>query len=406
MGDVPEAENTEHSMIELITGIGKLVYKLNESLDSIDKRVEKFESGISSLLEEKFDSLRSELVKSNELLAGFGNSVPAGGTEKDEIEKPVPGESSDVTVNNGLIEKLDELKAEITGIREDLTGAEKKFLKTLTEGPENSVKKKLLTEELTKVTVLISESASTMQKTVTDAIGQSDENRKLLFSEGISPLSDELIKISSKLDKASESVEKKLDKIQSSTVSEVGTISASVKENSEAQKEQLQQMKELLTLHSVEVQDNRVRSLNRSAIVHFNNAEYDQSLSVLREALELSPESSELLANMAHIEASMGQLEKAEEHFKQALKINPDLDPAISGLGTVMLISGRAGDTIDFLQKYLKEGSDTSTGVMIALSRAYAAQDNHAKALELLEKAEKIAPGHPELEQELAKYRV
>lgn len=405
MGDVPETENTEHSMIELITGIGKLVYKLNESLVSIDKRVEKFETGISSLLEEKFDSLKSELVKSNELLAGSGKSIAAAGTDKDKTEKPVPGDSSEVPAN-GLIEKLDELKTEITGIREDLTSAEGKFLKTLTEGPENSVKKELLTEELTKVTVLISESASTMQKTVTDAIGQSDENRKLLFSEGLSPLSDELGKISSKLDKASKSVEKKLEKIQASTVSEVGTISASVKENSEAQKEQLQQMKELLTLHSVEVQDNRVRSLNRSAIMYFNNAEYDQSLSVLKEALELSPDSSELLANMAHIEASMGQLEQAEEHFRQALEINPDLDPAISGLGTVMLMSGHASATIDFLQKYLEEGSDASTGVMIALSRAYAAQDNHVKALELLEKAEKVAPGHPELEQELAKYRV
>ena len=68
-------------------------------------------------------------------------------------------------------------------------------------------------------------------------------------------------------------------------------------------------------------------------------------------------------------------------------------------------MGGRASDTIEFLQRYLDEGAEASTSILIALSRAYASLDNHAKALELLENAEKTAPGHPELEQELAKYR-
>ena len=89
----------------------------------------------------------------------------------------------------------------------------------------------------------------------------------------------------------------------------------------------------------------------------------------------------------------------------EVIEINPELEPAISGLGTVLVITGRSGETIDFLQKHLNEDSEASSSIMIALSRAYVSQGDHAKALAILEKAEKVAPGHPELEQELAKYR-
>ena len=360
MDDKPEADNTDHIMEELITGIGKLVYKLNESVVSIDTRLEKLETGISSLLLEKFESVTAELVKSNELLAGM---------------------------------------------REDLTGAEEKLLKVLAEGPEDSIKKDLFIKELSELSLLITESASSIQKTFTEVIGQSNENRGVILSENIKVLSDGMGEISSKMDNAQDSIQEKLVEIQASTAEEVVSISNSVKESTEAQKEQLEQMKDLLTLHAVEVKDNRVRNLNRSAIVHFNNAELDQARLDLKEAIELSPDSPELLANMAHVEASRGKLKEAEELFRKALEINPELEPAISGLGTVLVITGRSGDTIDFLQKHLNEDSEASTSIMIALSRAYVSQGDHAKALAVLEKAERIAPGHPELEQELAKYR-
>jgi len=403
MSDKPETEKTDPSIEELITGIGKLVYKLNESVVQVDKRLEKLETGISSLLTEKFESVTSELVKSNEYLAGFGTSIPVGtdGVEKTEAPASEPSE----TPSSGLIDKLDELKIEVTGIRKDLSGAEKKLLKALSDGPDGSLSEKVFKKELSEVSVMISESASSLQKTVTDVAEKSDENRGTVLSENLKPLTDEMEKISVKLDDARDSVQNKLEEIQTATANEVGIIGDSVKESTESQDERLEQMRELLELHSVEVKDDRVRNLNRAAIVHFNNAEYDQAMSNLEEALAISPDSSELLANIAHIEASLQELDKAEEHFRQALEIDPDLEPAISGLGAVLVMTGRSSDTIDFLQKYLEEGSEASTGIMIALSRAYAVQENHEKALKLLEQAEMAAPGHPGLEQELARYR-
>jgi len=360
MSDKPEAENTDHTMEELITGIGKLVYKLNESVVNVDTRIDKLETGVSSLLSEKFESMTAELVKSNELLAGM---------------------------------------------REDLGNAQEKLLKILTEGSEDSIKKDLFTKELGGLSLLITESVSSIQKTVTDVIDQSNEKRGVNFSESIKIIADGIGELSSKMDQSRDSIQEKLVDIRTSAAEDVVSISSTVKESAETQKEQLEQMKDLLTLHSVEVKDNRVKNLNRSAIVHFNNAELDQASSDLKEAIELSPESPELLANMAHIEASQGKLDEAEEHFRKALEIDPGLEPAISGLGTVLVITGRSSDTIDFLQKHLNEDSEASASIMIALSRAYVSQGDHAKALEVLEKAEKTSPGHPELEQELAKYK-
>jgi len=360
MADIPEADNTDHTVEELITGIGKLVYKLNESVVNIDTRIEKLETGISSLLSEKFESMTAELVKSNEHLVG---------------------------------------------LREDLGNTQEKLLKILSEGPEDSVKKDLFTKELSGVSLLITESVSSIQKTVTDVIDQSNEKRGITFSENIKIITDGMGEISSKMDQSRDSIQEKLADIRASASEDVVSLSGSIKENAEAQKEQLEQMKDLLALHSIEVKDNRVKNLNRSAIVHFNNAELDQASSDMKEAIELSPDSPELLANMAHIEASQGKLDEAEEHFRKALEINPELEPAISGLGTVLVITGRSGDTIDFLQKHLNEDSGASASIMIALSRAYVSQGDHAKALAVLEKAEKTSPGHPELEQELAKYK-
>ena len=306
MAKAPESDKKGLSMEELLTGIGKLIYKLNESVENNNARLEKLETSFLSMLQEKFDGIAEQLVKSNELLAG---------------DSPDP------------------------------------------------VDKKVFVKELGKVTKLLSESAKSIEKTVKDLISKQDKKDGGALAEKVS------------------------------------SIDKAIKENTKYQKEQLEEMSKLLSLHSVEVKDNHVKDLNRSAIMHFNNAEYEQALSSLQDAIEISPDNPGLLANMAHVKASQGKLDEAEEDFRKALKADPDLEPAISGLGTILVHTGRANETIEFLQKFFEKESEPSIGVMIAMIRAYAVEGDHSKAVALLEQAEKVAPGHPELEQELAKYR-
>ncbi len=342
MAKAPESDNKGLSMEELLTGIGKLVYKLNESVENNSARLEKLENNLLALLQEKFDGITDQLVKSNELLAG----------DSDDL-----------------------------------------------------VDKKVFVKELGKVTKLLSESASSIEKTIKNAISQPDKKRGDVLGEKLQNIVEGISEVTGKMDSAVKSIENNLGRIETSTVEKVSSIDKAVKENSQYQKEQLEEMNKLLSLHSIEVKDSRVRDLNRSAIMHFNNAEYEQALSSLQDAIELSPDNPGLLANMAHVKASQGELDEAEENFRKALKADPDLEPAISGLGTILVHTGRANETIEFLQKFFERESEPSIGVMIAMSRAYVAEGNHSKAITLLEQAEKVAPGHPELEQELAKYR-
>jgi tetratricopeptide (TPR) repeat protein len=389
MSDNPETGSKEISMQELVQGVGRLVIKLNESVVAIDNRLEKMESGLSSMLEGSFKDVTSELTRTNELLSKL-------------CEKDVKEEDSQ---EDGLLKQIEEIVSQLNGIRDDISGSGKTLMDTLSEIKEVPVGRELFSETVGELSKLVSDSAGSLEKSISEAVEESGKTGEKALSENVKLISEGLSEISEKMDSAREKVEEKLGEISKSTAEEVSSIADKVEESTDEQKQTLNEMKELLSLHSVEVQDNRVRELNRSAIVHFNNSEYDMAKKDLEEALELTEDSPELLANLAHIEASDGELEKAEEHFRKALEMDPNLEPALSGLGTVMLMSGRPGDTIDFLQKYLEEGSDASTGVMIALSRAYASQDNHQKALSILEQAEKAAPGHPELEQELAKYR-
>lgn len=404
MSDAPEASSNEISMQELVQGIGRLIIKLNDSVSKVDKRIENLETGISTILEEQFKTVTEELSRANELLASMSSGqrpsapAPEGPAADTEAGAQAP-------YSEALLPKLEEIRTELTGIREDIGSAEEKMLKALSDGPSDGLKAELFKDSLNDLSVMVSESTKSIEDAMGRTMEESDGKRAEDLTEKTGLISQALKEISDSMESVKDGIEEKLEEIRTDTAREVAAIEEKVEENTRSQGERLEQMKELLSLHSVEVQDNHVRDLNRRAIVHFNNAEYDRAMSDLREALELSPESAELLANMAHIEAYQGNLENAEEHFRKALETDPDLEPALSGLGTVLVMSGRPGDTIDFLQKYIEEGSGASTGVMIALSRAYAAQDNHARALSLLEEAEKAAPGHPELEQELARYR-
>ena len=99
----------------------------------------------------------------------------------------------------------------------------------------------------------------------------------------------------------------------------------------------------------------------------------------------------------------MEEMEEAEQLFRKALEITPDLEPAVSGLGLLMVKTDRAEETIEFLKNAIPE-TDMSVRTVIALSRALAAVGKHAEAVELLETSLRGAPEHPDLKQELAGY--
>lgn len=163
------------------------------------------------------------------------------------------------------------------------------------------------------------------------------------------------------------------------------------------------QMVDLTTRFADRAEEDRIFDLNTRAIGHFNRGEYTESESLFSQALNLSPDNSELLCNTAHLKTAMEDMDEAERLFRKALEISPDLEPAVSGLGMLMVSTGRAEETIEFLKKALADG-DPSVRTAIAYARALTALDQHDKAVDLLETSLRAAPDNHDLLEELAKY--
>jgi tetratricopeptide (TPR) repeat protein len=162
-------------------------------------------------------------------------------------------------------------------------------------------------------------------------------------------------------------------------------------------------MVELTSRFTDRAMEDRVLDLNTRAINHFNCGEFSEAGILFSQAIDISPENPELLCNIAHLKAAIGDMEASEKFFKLALQASPNLEPAVSGLGMLMVKTGRAEETIEFLKQTVLSG-EASVRTVIAYSRALAALTKHDEAVELLEASLRAAPDNPDLNEELSLY--
>ncbi len=163
------------------------------------------------------------------------------------------------------------------------------------------------------------------------------------------------------------------------------------------------QMVELTSRFADRAQEDLITDLNSRAVEHFNNGEYKEAKALFDEALEQQPDNPDLLCNSANVLAAMDDLDGAEKLFRKALGESPELEPALSGLGMIMVRTARAEETIQFLKSTILSG-EPSVRTTIAYARALVALERHDEAVELLETALKGAPDNPEIKAELAEY--
>ncbi len=380
-----------------LAGIDSGITELKERLDTGFTSLAAEMTGASGLVEVSgvIESLSGKLDELLSASAEIGSALSAAGE----------------SLLNGLGENSSSIVTVVEAVRDKIAGLDgvminlSESMKSLGSDSDDALNAAILSSELEKITSAMDGSAGRLEAALAEALERSDGNLAGMLEDKLRPLVDVVTEIGTGLDSAGHSLEERLIEMNASTVEKVGEISQTLAESAGEQKESLERMSELLTLHSVELQDSNLRDLNRRAVVFFNNGEYDLAVGVLEEALELAPDSPELNANMAHVYAALGELDKSEESFRKALASDPEMEPAISGLGTLLIHAGRPDETIEFLSRFLQENTVPSVGVMLAMSRAYAATDRHSDAVSLLEKAAETAPGNPEIEQELARYR-
>ena len=395
---VEELRSTVEAGPAALTSIDAGIADLRDRIETGFTAMASAEPGGTAGIQEIAAPLGSLSEKLDELIKSSGDLGTMLGTTGESIQKSLADNSNCVVSN---IETIRDGVAGLDGVLINLSEATKSLGTQQSEGFDA----KALSDELEKVTAAMGDTTGRLETAIKEAMENSGNDLAGVLEEKLGPIAVAVTGIESRLGSARESLEEKLDEMGRSTVEKVDEISRTVSDTAGEQRENLEKMQELLTLHSVELNDSQVRDLNRRAVMFFNNGEYDMAAGALDEAMELAPESPELLANMAHVCAARGDLDSAEENFRKALEADPGLEPALSGLGTLLIHTGRPEETIEFLTGFFNEDAQPSVDVMLAMSRAYAATGRHSDAVSLLEKAAEAAPGHPGVEQELAQYR-
>ncbi len=381
---------SDEQMEGLVAGLGALQETMQQLPEAIGGIGEYLSGGDAENLEAALDSRAAQLAETlKEGLSGLEELI-GGGSEL---------LSEKLSVLETLREGLDKVAETASSIREGLSGVEESM-------PG-------LAEKLDTLDQRVREGSEALRETME---GLPDKNRKLL-EEQMKGVRETVDRLPEAVEKMGEGLGERIGELDRDTSEKVEEISSAVtgsekklssmqenlKQAAETQERQLGEMTELLQTHRDSVIESQVDDLNRQAINHYNNGEYDLALQALERARDQQAGRPEILANLGHVHAALGEIEKAEQSFREALEADPELEPALSGLGTLMVTDGRPGETIEFLQSFVEEG-EPSSGVLLAYTRALAAKGSHARAVELLKKAMEADPGNPEIEEELGRY--
>ncbi len=465
MAENPTGLTTEQLLMELgkvVLGLGRKIDSLGDKMDAIHSVLsEDIAPALKGDKQEKTEKpsvidMTPLLEKLDELKVSFHNQStdktdPSEKTSDDVSEKLMAiekvlsdhilpaikgiesgnsNESFDVTP---IIEKFDNLLAVMT------EAGQMKEVKPLIEKMSDSLEKlpQIVTDKFKEIK---SEDTSNPMETVEqkisevcsklDEIFKVAEDRQHLetLSEGISQVKEQLIissdnvlgvvkEVPSKIDEMGENLTVVMKAISDSTESMLEKTEKNMIESQDSLKEikvELEsglknnteltsQMVNLTAKFADKAEQDKISDLNTRAIGHFNRGEYTEAETLFSQALNISPEDSELLCNTAHLKSAMEHMDEAEQLFRKALEISPDLEPAVSGLGLLMVGTDRAEEAIEFLKNVVIDSS-ASIRTTIAYSRALTAVDKHDKAVEILETALQAAPDNNDLIQELASY--
>ncbi|MCK5130779.1 MAG: tetratricopeptide repeat protein [Candidatus Sabulitectum sp.] len=370
--------STEQLLMELgkvVLGLGRKIETLGEKMDAIHSVLA---DDIASLLknggeEEAGEAgLIKELKPIFEGLSASFEQLPSRMTDR---LKELQDENSSNPMET-VEQKLTEVCGKLDGILK--ISEDREFVETLSTGM-SQVKEQL---------VLSGEQVLGVVKEVPDKIEKMGED----LSEAMKALSETT---GAMLDKTEQNISRSDESL--------GKIKKELEKGLQLNTDMTSQMVDLTTRFADKAEEDRILDLNTRAIGHFNRGEYTESETLFSQALNLSPENSELLCNTAHLKAAMEDMDEAEKLFRKALEVSPDLEPAVSGLGMLMISTGRAEETIEFLKKVLSDG-DPSVRTAIAYARALAALDKHDEAVELLEASLRAAPDNHDLVEELAQY--
>ncbi|HPR21528.1 MAG TPA: tetratricopeptide repeat protein [Candidatus Sabulitectum sp.] len=441
MADKPKELTTEQLLIELgrvVMGLGTKIDALGSKLDAIHETLSTAppaETGASAALDlqpilEKLDLIHGALSGERDTSGGGAGAAVQVDLQPvlekmEEIRETLgaasgKGEAAaasqvDMTPVTERLEEIrtalekgsypEELKKDIQELSNavkdiplpSLEGIEEKFQKvadTLDE-VKKAAEDRTFAQELGGSLEKVREGLEASGKDTVAAIGEIPGKLDAMGERIAGSMEELQTRTREILEKAEESLEK--------TEGSLEDVKNELQKGLKLNTDMTGQMVELTSRFADRAQEDLITDLNSRAVEHFNNGEYKEAKALFDEALEQQPDNPDLLCNSANVLAAMDDLEGAEKLFRKALGESPELEPALSGLGMIMVRTARAEETIQFLKSTILSG-EPSVRTTIAYARALVALERHDEAVELLETALKGAPDNPEIKAELAEY--
>lgn len=88
---------------------------------------------------------------------------------------------------------------------------------------------------------------------------------------------------------------------------------------------------------------------------YLEQREFSRALDPLERALEIDPRSAEAHTLMAVVYQAQGEVNLAEEHYRQALRYEPSSAMALNNFGTFLYAQGRFEDALDPLRRLVQD---------------------------------------------------
>ena len=132
-----------------------------------------------------------------------------------------------------------------------------------------------------------------------------------------------------------------------------------------------------------------------------DRGDWDRAVEHFRKSIEIEPNLAPFHSDLGNALARQGRWDEAVENFQKALALNPNLSVAHFNLGNALALQGRFGEAAAHLQDALRIKPDY-TQAYNNLGRVLAAQGQLDRAIDLFRRAVQIQPDFAEAHQSLA----
>src|SRR3954465_7992601 len=119
----------------------------------------------------------------------------------------------------------------------------------------------------------------------------------------------------------------------------------------------------------------------------YNEGQYDDALTVLREGLSLYPNSVELHIGVGYARLAREEFAWARRSFEEALVLEPEHEDALAGLGETMLKFGLEDAALRCFRRTLELGYADDIDLMLQIGRSLFREGSTRERTELFDSA-------------------